>query len=555
MKEVKSGRIDWSVFIATFFLIVAICLPLVLFPEKGAVIVNQANDFFTTNLGLLFLWGGAGSIGFLIYLFFSEHGKIKFGTKDEKPEFSTFSWGAMLFAAGVASGILYWGVIEWAYYYTAPPYGIEAKSASAAEIAAAYGIFHWGPTAWAFFIITSIPIAYSYYILKVPILRLSEVCRSVIGKHADGLLGKAIDVTFMFGILGAAGTSLGLGTPLVAEGISSVTGIPATTSMTVFVLVLCTVLFTWSAYSGLKRGLQILSDIAIVSSIILLGYVLLIGPTEFILRMGTNGVGMVISNFVRWNTYTDPTNGGSFVNSWTIFYWAWWIVYTPFMGLFIAKISRGRTIREIIIGGIAWGSVGCTAYFAILGNYAMHVELTGVLSTEQLIEEVGAAATIIQIMGTLPLGKLVVALYSFVALIFLATSFDSAAYMMASSTTPYIRQNEEPAKWNRLFWAFTLFILPCTLMVLGGDLKTLQTASILTAIPFLFVILLLVLSLMKMLKMGAHLDPEWHTSAVKPTDIDYLDTAAKSTDIDDSDTAVTPMPAGYSDKVVLQKEI
>lgn len=510
----KENKIDWFIFVSTFVLIVAICLPLVLYPERGSEIVSQANGFVTSNFGMMFLWAGTGGFAFLIYLFFSKHGKIKFGTKDEKPEFSNFSWGAMVFCAGVASGLVYWGTIEWAYYYMAPPYGIEPKSIAAAEIAAAYGIFHWGPSAWGFFVLPAIPIAYSYYILKVPILRLSEICRIVIGKHADGALGKAIDVIFMFGILGAAGTSLGLGTPLVAAGLSSLTGIEASMSMTIFVLVLCTALFTWSAYSGLKRGLKLLSDLAIICSIILLSYILLVGPSEFILKMGTNSIGMLFSNFVRWNTYTDPVSGSGFVESWTIFYWAWWIVYTPFMGLFIAKISRGRTIRQVILGGVAWGTLGCTAYFSILGNYAMHLELTNVLSVTGLLEEVGAPATIIQVIGTLPFGTLVVAVFSFIALIFLATTFDSAAYMMASATTPNIGINEEPAKWNRLFWALTLFILPGTLMVLGGDLKTLQTASILTAIPFIFVILLLVISLMKMLKTEAHLDPQWQEEPI-----------------------------------------
>ncbi len=522
----KENKIDWFIFISTFVLIVAICLPLVLFPAKGSEVVGQANTFVTSNFGALFMWAGTGGFAFLVYLFFSKHGKIKFGTKDEKPEFSNFSWGAMVFCAGVASGLVYWGTIEWAYYYMAPPYGIEPKSVNAAEIAAAYGIFHWGPSAWGFFALPAIPIAYSYYILKVPILRLSEICRIVIGKHADGILGKVIDVVFMFGILGAAGTSLGLGTPLVAAGISSLTGIEASTSMTVFVLILCTALFTWSAYSGLKLGLKLLSDLAIICSIVLLSYILIVGPTEFILKMGTNSIGMLASNFIRWNTYTDPVSGSGFVESWTIFYWAWWIVYTPFMGLFIAKISRGRTIRQIILGAVSWGTLGCTAYFAILGNYAMHLELTEVLSVTGLLEQVGAPATIIQVIGTLPFGTLVVAVFSFVALIFLATTFDSAAYMMASSTTPNLRPDEEPAKWNRLFWALTLFILPGTLMVLGGDLKTLQTASILTAIPFMFVILLLVFALMKMLKTEAHLDPEWHQDAAKPININRADDIA-----------------------------
>ncbi|WP_185907881.1 BCCT family transporter [Psychrobacillus soli] len=500
------NKIDWFIFISTFVLIVAICLPLVLFPEKGSELVNVANGFVTKNFGMVFLWAGTGGFCFLIYLFFSKYGKIKFGKKEEKPEFSNFSWGAMVFCAGVASGLVYWGTIEWAYYYMAPPYGIEARSVDAAEIAAAYGIFHWGPSAWAFFVLPAIPIAYSYHILKVPILRLSEICRIVIGKHADGLLGKIIDIIFMFGILGAAGTSLGLGTPLVAAGISKLTGIEASLPMNVFVLILCTALFTWSAYSGLKRGLKVLSDIAIVSSILLLGFILVVGPTEFILKMGTNSIGLLFNNFVRWNTFTDPVGNTGFVEGWTVFYWAWWIVYTPFMGLFIAKISRGRTISQVILGGLAWGSLGCTAYFTVLGNYAMHLELKNLLPVTGLLEQIGAPATIIQVISTLPFGTLIVLVFTFVALIFLATTFDSAAYMMASATTPRLKINEEPAKWNRLFWALTLFILPGTLMILGGNLQTLQTASILTALPFIFVILLLVYSFMKMLKTGAHLN-------------------------------------------------
>lgn len=503
----KKYNIDWIIFIATFILIIAVCLPLVLYPVKGAEVVSTANHFVTTNFGFLFSWAGIGVFGFLLYLYFSKYGKIKFGASEEKPEFSTFSWAAMIFAAGIASGLVYWGTIEWASYFTDPPYGIEARSIEAAEIAASYGMFHWGPSAWAFFVLPSLPIAYSYYILKVPVLRLSEICRIVIGKHADGIVGKLIDMAFMLGVLGAAGTSLGLGTTLVSAGISKITGLESSLGMNMFVLILCTIIFTWSAYSGLQKGLKILSDTAVILSFVLLGFVLIVGPTVFILKTGTNGVGLVLSNFIRWNTFTDPIRNSGFVETWTVFYWAWWIVYTPFMGLFIAKISRGRTVSQIILGGVVWGSLGCAAYFTILGNYAMHLELNDILSVTGLIEQVGAPAAIIETIGTLPLSALVVPLFSFVALVFLATTFDSASYMMASATTPKIKMDEEPARWNRIFWALSLFILPATLMVLGGDLETLQTASILTAVPFIFVILILAIAFMRMVKTKAHLEP------------------------------------------------
>jgi betaine/carnitine transporter, BCCT family len=504
----QKTKIDLPTFISTFILLLAVCIPLAVFPEKGAEIIGTANTFITETFGVVYLWTGFGALLFLGWLAFSKYGNITLGKPEDKPQFSTFSWAGMLFCAGVGSSVMYWGAIEWAYYYDGPPFGIESGSAQAVEWAATYGIFHWGPTAWAIYCLPALPIAYLYHVRKKPILKISEACRPVIGKLADGPVGTMIDVLFMFSLLGGAGTTLGLGTPMISAGITEITGIQGSFGLDLTVLFVCTVIFAASAYSGLKKGIKKLSDINLVLSIAFLLFVLVAGPTLFILKTGSNSVGLLLDNFFRMNTWTDPVINGGFPEAWTIFYWAWWIVYAPFIGLFVAKISKGRTIRQTIFGTILWGTIGSALYFVILGNYAMHLEITNILPVTQIMAESGAPTAIISVIAQLPFSEIIVPLFTVTAIIFLATTFDSSSYTLAAVTQN--RVEGDPIRWNRLFWAFALAVLPMTLMFVGG-LKALQTASILVALPVVVMFVMLTISLMKMMKADksivvAHLD-------------------------------------------------
>ncbi|MEH6578655.1 MAG: BCCT family transporter [Amphritea sp.] len=492
-------RTDWPTFTATLVVLLGICIPLLTMQEQANDFINVAFGVMTAKFGILYLWGGIAAVGLMLWLAMSRFGQVKLGDKDDKPEFTAFSWAGMLFCAGIGSGILYWGTIEWAYYLQSPPLGIEAGTDKAAEWAATYGMFHWGITAWAFYGVPAIPLAYLYHVRKKPELKLSAACEGVLGRHARGPIGRVIDILFMFGLLGGVGTSLGLGTPMVAAGLSEVFGIENSFGLSVFVMLLCTAIFGISAYSGLKKGIKVLSDINVWLAVALLVFIVVAGPTLFILKTTTNSLGLMFQNFIQMNFWTDPVTNSGFPESWTIFYWAWWIAYGPFMGLFVAKISRGRTIRQVITGMLLFGSFGCWAYFGALGNYAMHLELNDILSVTSLLNDVGAPTAIIAVINSLPLSTIVLPLFCVLALIFLATQFDSAAYVMAAVATVELKEDQHPARWQRLFWAFALAALPLSLMFVGG-LKALQTAAITLALPQLFITAIMAVSLIRWLR-------------------------------------------------------
>src|SRR5699024_784215 len=275
----------------------------------------------------LYLWFAVAVAGLLIWLAFSRYGKIKFGDRDDKPEFSTLSWISMIFTAGIGGGIMYWGVIEWGYYYNDPPMQAEPHSVEAASWASSYPLFHWGITAWALFCLPALALAYVYHVRKQRTLRLSDACRGVIGDRADGWLGKLIDVLFIFGIVGAAGTSLGLEVPLVSDSISRITGAAGGTTLDIIVIAVWTLLFGTSVALGLQRGLKRLANFNVWLAGALGLFILILGPTVFIVENFTHSVGMMLSNVMRMSFYTDPVGGSGFDEEWTVFYWGWWIAY------------------------------------------------------------------------------------------------------------------------------------------------------------------------------------------------------------------------------------
>lgn len=493
--------IDKPTFFGALGLLLAVTVPLIVFPEQGAAWVELARSFLTQNLGFLYLALGAGAGVFMLFIAFSDIGRISLGHPDEKPEFSTLSWAAMLFCAGIGASILYWGTIEWAYYYQAPPFHVEGRSAEAARWAAAYGIFHWGPLAWSIYLIPALPIAYFFYVRHRNVLKVSEALLPVLGeRHAHGKTGKIIDVLFVFGMLGGGATSLGLAAPLINEGAHELFGAPRNIGTQIVVLVLCTAVFGASAYAGLKKGIQTLSNINLWLALALLAFVFVVGPTVFMANTGIDSLGRVFSNLVHIATWIEPFGGFDdfentrFPQDWTIFYWAWWLAFAPSVGLFIARISRGRTIREMVVGSIFFGTLGCFLFFMVLGNFGLYLQLSGQLDVVHILNSQSPTAAIFAILGELPMRYFVLGTYTLLALIFTATTFDSISYILASVVQK--RLDEEPMRWNRLFWAFALSFMPITLLLLGG-LETLQTASIVGGAPLLIVALMLCMAIVK----------------------------------------------------------
>jgi BCCT family betaine/carnitine transporter len=494
-----SHNIDWFIFISTALIIVGVCVPLILFPEAGAQSVSTAFDFVTMKFGVLYVWSASAAVIFLLWLALGRHGRVRLGPDGCRPDYSTFSWAAMLFCGGIGSTILYWGTIEWAYYFQSPPFGEAPGSAAATQWAMSYPIFHWGLTGWAFYCLPAIAMGHVYHVQNQPSLRVSTACRAAIGAHADGALGRALDLFFMVGLVGAAATGVGLSAPLITASISRFAGVPEESYMSLVTVLLGTLLFAASVYAGLDRGIRRLSNLNVVLALVFIAFVLVTGPTLFLLKASTDAVGFTLQNFIRMNTWTDPLTDSGFVESWTIFYWAWWLALGPFMGIFVSKISRGRTIREMIFGMLGYGSLGCVLFIAVLGNYALHVQLNDLVPVLDILNDRGAPAAIIEVLTSLPSGRWLLPFFATICLIFMATTYDSAAYTLASCATRRLPADRHPARWHRVFWALGLGLVPITLLLLGG-LRSLQTAAVVVSLPLILVGIIMSVSLVKGLR-------------------------------------------------------
>tara|TARA_B100001250_G_scaffold156270_1_gene134349 strand:- start:3226 stop:4713 length:1488 start_codon:yes stop_codon:yes gene_type:complete len=486
-------KTDKIIFYASLFALVSCITPIILWSQDSYQILLSLKVSIENTFGSTYQMLTIVVLLFVLWLAFSKYGTIQLG--EGEYQFKTFSWASMLFCAGVATGILYWGTIEWAYYYDSPPFGIEPRSTLAIEYAATYGMFHWGIAGWAFYCLPAIALSYMYYVKRVPFLKISNSCRGLIGDHADGMPGQIIDVLFMVGLLGSTGTSMGLGIPMIAAGIESVFGIPDTFSLKVVVILFCAVIVSISVYLGLARGIKRLSNFNTTAAFIFLAFVFISGPTVFILKMGLNSFGLVVKEFVRMITWTDPLTDSRFVEDWSIFYWSWWVAVGPFNGMFITKISKGRTIRQVILGTLFFGSMGCAIFYNILGNYALSLELSGQFITTQLIHLGKAASAISGVVGSLPGEHLTIFLFTLMSIVFMATTFDSTSYALALCATEKLEPDQEPARWQRLFWSFTLVILPLSLIYIGG-LESLKLVVLISALPLIFVYIMMGVSLL-----------------------------------------------------------
>ena len=502
MTDSGTGKatVDWWTFTAAVLTVAGLSIPLVIGHEQAGALVRQAYDAITTRFGVFYLWYGVAALGFLLYLAFSRFGGIRLGAPGSRPAYPTLSWVAMLFCAGIGAGLLYWAVIEWGYYIQAPPFGLEPRSPEAIEWASSYGLFHWGISAWSFYCLPALAIAYPFYVRKVPYLRLSTGCSAWLPGGVNSRRGRFIDFLYMINLIGGTGTSLGLSTPMIAAAFSRLSGIPHDFLLEVMVVLFCIAIFGTSAWLGLEKGFRRLADFNLWLALTLLFFVLAVGPTLFMLKMGTNSIGLVLQNFLRMSTWTDPVANRGFVENWTVFYWAWWIAYGPFVGIFVTRISEGRTIREVILGMLAFGSVGAWLFFIVFGNYALHLELNDLLPVTQIMAQQSEATAITQVFASLPLGWLALAAFFVVAVVFLATTYDSASFTLASVSTRRLHAGENPARWLRVFWACALGVLPITLMFIQGGIKVVLSTTIVVSLPLLLVGYLMASSLLRLLR-------------------------------------------------------
>jgi len=492
-----SKPLDRINFTISALVLVGVSLPLLLFPTASSAVLLGTYRWIAEHFGWLYLVSGAAAVVFLGALTLSRFGDIRLGGAD--PEFSTLSWAAMLFSAGVGAGLMYWAAIEWASYLAAPPFGVDPYSTEAATWASAYGLHHWGIVAWALYCVPTLAIAYPFYVRKVPHLKYSIACDYWLAGHETGPLARAMDSLFMIALIGGAGSSLGFSTPLIAALIARLTGLEAGFTLEMGVVGVCVLLFAGSVYLGLRRGIRRLSDLNMLLAFLLLALILVLGDTLFLLKAAVNAIGHSLQNIVRMSLWTDPFDDTGFVEDWTVFYWAWWVAYGPFVGLFVTRISRGRSLRAVIIGMLSYGSAGCWLFYLILGNHGLGLQVSGTLDLLAVSAETDGNQAIIAGLDVLPASALVIGLLCVVSTIFCATTYDSASYTLAAGATLAMHPSEDPARWHRLFWAFAIAVLPVSLMYVGG-IREAQTAVLVVSLPLLVTLWLAAIALVKSLQ-------------------------------------------------------
>ena len=485
------GRIDWLITLAPFVLIMALAGYLFLFPEQANGVIAQVRFFFGDTLGVYYLIIGVGVLAVSLFLAFSKYGNIVLGEAHEKPKYSFFAWGSMMFTCGLAADILFYSFSEWVMYAVNPHL---AEMGSVTEWAGVFPLFHWSFIPWAFYLVLAVAFGFMLHVRRRNRQRYSEACRPVIGRHADGLLGRFIDLFALFALLAGTATTFSVATPLMAAIMVNLFGITMSrTALTILILLLTCAVYTYAVLHGFK-GISLLAKVCVALFFGLLVIVLLTsGQGRFIVENGFQSLGKMVQNFVELSTFTDPMRTSNFPQDWTIYFWAYWMVWCIAAPFFIGNISRGRTIRQTILGGYVFGVGSTIVSFIVLGNYSLGLQAAGAADFIAQYEAGGDLyALILNIIGTMPGSGFIQALVLLCMIAFYATSFDSIAYTAACYSYRKLGAEEEPHRLIELLWCLLLIVLPVALVFSESSMNNIQSVSIISAFPIGLIMILMI---------------------------------------------------------------
>ena len=431
---------------------------------------------------------------FLIFLCISKFGNYKFGGDEALTEFSYLSWVGMLFCSGIGGGIIYWSGVEWSYYVGNPPFGVVPYSEESFSLATAYGLFHWGISAWSIYGIPAIALSIAFYKYKLNSLRLSSSLSGLgIPNIESTLFGRFIDLIFILATVGAAGGTIGSYIPMLSSGFSEIFNINNGLYLDILVICLCVSLFGYSVYKGLDKGIKKLSNFNLLLALFFLLIIIFSTNVLSLIETSLSGLLFSITNF--WDMSTlGISEESEFAEEWTIFYWAWWVAFGPLVGLFIARISRGRSLRQVILGMLLFGTLGTWLFYMILGGFAMNLELSGEFAVLQSMNSVGHADTAIAVVKNLPLETFMIFIFCLITIIFVTTSYDSMSYVISYHVLKTSNENKEPDKKLRLFWALILGILPAALVIYSDHSVALDIILI-TSLPLMLIYPLMAISI------------------------------------------------------------
>lgn len=497
------SKIDWVTTLIPLLVIIILCILFMLLPGKSSAVIENVRNFLGDTLGSYYVIIGIGALLVSVYMAFSKYGKIKLGDT-EKPQYSNFKWGTMIFTSTMAADILFYSCCEWALYanesHIAQMGGIQ-------KWAPTYPLFHWGPIAWSFYIVLAVTFGFMLHVRGRSKQKFSEACRPLFKSKIDGPLGKIIDLIAVFALLAGTATTFSLATPLLSSALGKIFGFSPTVITSIIVLVIIAIVYTITVLSGMT-GISKLAGFCAYLFFALLIYVLIGGgETTYIIETGISSIGNMIQNFVGMSTWMDPLRENSFPQTWTIFYWAYWMVWCVATPFFIGIISKGRTIKNTVIGGYAWGLAGTFSSFIILGNYGLaqqmkhNVDISGAIANGGDISQ-----SIIKIFETLPLPAVGLILLCVTMIAFYSTTFDALTMVISSYSYKELKTNELPDKRIRTFWAVLFILFPISLIFSKNSLSSLQSVSIIAAFPIGIVIILIIVSFFKDAKMYLNRD-------------------------------------------------
>ena len=502
-------RVNRPVFIASALLIVEFIIFGSLFGELAGEVFNQLQSFITHRFRWLFIILMNVAVVFSLYIALSRYGDIRLGHQTEHPEYSLLSWFGMLFSAGIGIGLLYWGTAEPLYHFMSPPMG-QAETVEAAKQAMSISFLHWGIHAWALYCVVALSLAYFHYRRGLP-LSIRSVLYPLIGQKIYGKWGHVVDTLAVFGTMFGVVTSLGLGAMQINAGFSNVFGIPNNVPVQLCLIAIITAMATLSVMMGLDKGIKRLSDINIVLTVLLLGFMLFFGPTQFIIDSFIENIGNYVSQLIPLGFWSEAYSNTDWQANWTIFYWAWWVSWSPFVGIFVARISRGRTIREFIFGVLFIPMLLLFFWFTTFGGSAVHMELMG---NYGLIEAVKAdyGSAIFKLIEYYPLTKPLTLVIVVMIMLWFVTSSDSASLVIDMLTAG---GDTNPPKIQRLFWALSQGVIAAVLLVAGG-LSALQAVAIIAGFPFAIVVFVMMYCLWRGLtrdRLTLYRNQQWYITA------------------------------------------
>lgn len=507
--EPTRPTVRMPVFVASFVGTLAMALWALASPSSAESVLGEVTGWVTTWFGWFYVLLATAVLVFVIGLGISRYGHVRLGPDHSRPEFSTFAWASMLFAAGIGTDVMFYSVVEPATQYMAPPAG-EPETVEAAREATVWTLFHYGISGWGMYALMGLALGYFCYRRGLP-LAVRSALAPVLGKRIGGPLGHAVDTAAVLGTIFGVATSLGIGVVFLNVGLNILFGVGVGTGAQIGLAVLAVVMAAVSATTGVDKGIRFLSQLNVVLALGLAAWILVTGNTSLLLNAVVTNVGDFVTTFADKTMETFPwVDNAEWMGYWTLFFWAWWVAWASFVGLFLARISRGRTIRQFVAGTLVIPFLYIVMWVSIFGNAAIERIRSGDAEFAEVAQDFTGLG-FYELVEGYPAGQVVIALAFFVGLLFYVTSADSGALVMANLTSRLGSINEDAAPWLRIVWAAATGLLTIAMLIVGG-IVALQYATIIFGLPFAIVLVLVMVGLMRALRVERRrLDSRTHT--------------------------------------------